>query len=167
MNHHRVLKRIFWIARTGLPWRDLRAQFGQWSSVYRQFRHWTLAPLGEQIPEALSKSGQVPAARQIVDSLSVRADQQREAAKAGLRDRALAVREVALRQRTLSASRACEFPRRSRSRRSRHSTISASLWSCPTTFPSRASSWRSVDTGWSSPGASPAGRMNGPRVVIL
>lgn len=94
MNHHRVLKRIFWISRTGLPWRDLRAQFGQWSSVYRQFRHWTLAPLGEQIPEALSKSGQVPAARQMVDSLSVRADQQREAAKAGLRDRALAVREV-------------------------------------------------------------------------
>lgn len=32
-NHRLVLDGIFWIARTGSPWRDLPAEFGKWSSV--------------------------------------------------------------------------------------------------------------------------------------
>ena len=50
-NHRLVLDGIFWIARTGSPWRDLPEEFGKWSSVYRQFRRWTLAGLWEQILE--------------------------------------------------------------------------------------------------------------------
>jgi transposase len=42
LNHRLVLDGIFWIARTGSPWRDLPEEFGKWSSVYRQFRRWTL-----------------------------------------------------------------------------------------------------------------------------
>ncbi|SDI67195.1 Putative transposase of IS4/5 family, partial [Aliiruegeria lutimaris] len=55
-NHRRVLDGVFWIARTGAPWRDLPEEFGKWSSVYRQFRRWTLAGLWEQILEALTES---------------------------------------------------------------------------------------------------------------
>ena len=44
-NHRFVLDGIFWIARTGSPWRDLPEEFGKWSLVYRQFRRWTLAGL--------------------------------------------------------------------------------------------------------------------------
>ena len=40
-NHRVVLDGIFWVARTGSPWRDLPEEFGKWSSVYRQFRRWT------------------------------------------------------------------------------------------------------------------------------
>lgn len=36
-DHWLVLERIFWIASTGAPWRDLPEEFGKWSSVYRQF----------------------------------------------------------------------------------------------------------------------------------
>lgn len=32
-NHRLVLDGIFWIARTGAPWRDLPTEFGKWSSV--------------------------------------------------------------------------------------------------------------------------------------
>ncbi|EAU47890.1 putative transposase [Salipiger bermudensis HTCC2601] len=53
-NHRLVLDGIFWIARTGAPWRDLPEEFGKWSSVYRQFRRWTLAGLWEQIMDALN-----------------------------------------------------------------------------------------------------------------
>ena len=53
-NHRLVLDGVFWIARTGAPWRDLPAEFGKWSSVYRQFRRWTLAGLWEQIMDALA-----------------------------------------------------------------------------------------------------------------
>lgn len=33
-DHRRVLDAVFWIARTGSPWRDLPEEFGKWSSVF-------------------------------------------------------------------------------------------------------------------------------------
>jgi len=63
-NHRLVLDGTFWIARTGSPWRELPEEFGRWSSVYRQFRHWTLAGLWEQIMDALNESRVVPDALQ-------------------------------------------------------------------------------------------------------
>jgi transposase len=59
-NHRLVLGGIFWIARTGVQWRDLPEEFGKWSSEYRQFRRWTLASLWEMILEALNESKVVP-----------------------------------------------------------------------------------------------------------
>jgi transposase len=103
-NHRLVLDGIFWIARTGSPWRDLPEEFGKWSSVYRQFRRWTLAGLWEQIMEALNESGLVPDALQMIDSTVVRAHHQAAGAKGGLRDRVSAVRGVASRPRSTSAS---------------------------------------------------------------
>ena len=109
-NHRLVLDGIFWIARTGSPWRDLPEEFGKWSSVYRQFRRWTLAGLWEQIMDALNESGLVPAALQMIDSTVVRAHHQAAGAKGGLRDRVLAVREVASRPRSISASMVLACP---------------------------------------------------------
>ena len=108
-NHRLVLDGIFWIARTGSPWRDLPEEFGKWSSVYRQFRRWTLAGLWEGILEALNESGLVPDALQMVDSTVVRAHHQAAGAKGGLHAKVSAVREVASRPRSTSAStvRAC------------------------------------------------------------
>lgn len=103
-NHRLVLDGIFWIARTGSPWRDLPEEFGKWSSVYRQFRRWTLAGLWEQIMDALNESGAVPHALQMIDSTVVRAHHQAAGAKGGLRDRVLAVRGVASRPRSTSSS---------------------------------------------------------------
>ncbi len=109
MNHRLVLDGIFWVARTGSPWRDLPEEFGKWSSVYRQFRRWTLAGLWEKILEVLNASGLVPDALQMIDSTVVRAHHQAAGAKGGLRDRVLAVRAVASRPRSISAltARAC------------------------------------------------------------
>ena len=42
-------------------------EFGKWSSVYRQFRRWTLAGLWEGILEALNASGLAPDALQMID----------------------------------------------------------------------------------------------------
>lgn len=109
-NHRLVLDGIFWIARTGSPWRDLPEEFGKWSSVYRQFRRWTLAGLWEQIMEALNESGLVPDALQMIDSTVVRAHHQAAGAKGGLRDRVLAAQEVALGPRSISASMAQACP---------------------------------------------------------
>ncbi len=80
-NHRLVLDGIFWISRTGSPWRDLPEEFGKWSSVYRQFRHWTMAGLWEGILEALNQSGAVPNALQMIDSTVIRAHHQATGAK--------------------------------------------------------------------------------------
>lgn len=109
-DHRLVLDGIFWIARTGSPWRDLPAEFGKSSSVYRQLRRWTLAGSWEQILEALNESRIVPDALQMIDSTVVRAHHQAAGAKGGLRDRVLAAQEVALGPRSISASMAQACP---------------------------------------------------------
>lgn len=105
-NHRLVLDGIFWIARTGAPWRDLPEDFGKWSSVYRQFRRWTLAGLWEGILDALNHSGITPDKLQMVDSTVIRAHHHATGSKGGLRKRLLAVREVGFRPRSISASMA-------------------------------------------------------------
>ena len=109
-NHRLVLDGIFWIARTGSPWRDLPEEFGKWSSVYRQFRRWTLSGLWEAIMEALNESGLVPDALQMIDSTVVRAHHQAAGAKGGLHARVSAVREVVSRPRSTFASTALACP---------------------------------------------------------
>ena len=104
INHRLVLDGVFWIARTGAPWRDLPEKFGKWSSVYRQFRRWTLAGLWEQIMDALNESGVMPAALQMVDSTVVRAHHQAAGAKGGLRGKVSAARAVASRPRSTCGS---------------------------------------------------------------
>ena len=96
-DHRLVLDAVFWIARTGAPWRDLPAEFGKWSSVYRQFRRWTLAGLWELMLEALNGSGILPEQVQMIDSTVIRAHHQAAGAKGGLKNKVLAVQNVALR----------------------------------------------------------------------
>jgi transposase len=40
-----MVSAIFYILRTGVPWRDLPAHFGPWTSVYTRFRRWCTAGL--------------------------------------------------------------------------------------------------------------------------
>lgn len=98
-NHRLVLDGIFWIARTGAQWRDLPEEFGKWSSVYRQFRRWTLAGLWELILETLNESGAAPPQVQMIDSTIIRAHHQAAGAKGGVRRKVLAVQKVASRPR--------------------------------------------------------------------
>jgi transposase len=38
------LEAVLWIVRTGSPWRDLPAEFGNWNSVFTRFRYWVRIP---------------------------------------------------------------------------------------------------------------------------
>ena len=48
---------ILYLTRTGIPWRDLPACFGDWNAVYQRFRRWEKlgiwSTLFQQIPEDL------------------------------------------------------------------------------------------------------------------
>ena len=55
--HRAVLEGIFWIHRTGAPWRDLPPEYGKWSTVYERFRRWRKSGLFQQILNALEAAG--------------------------------------------------------------------------------------------------------------
>lgn len=108
-DHRRVLDAVFWIARTGSPWRDLPGELGRWASVYKQFLRWTRSGLWDVLMQALAESGLVPDSVQMVDSTIVRAHHCAAGGKGGLVDRVLGAREVASRPRSTSGRmrRAC------------------------------------------------------------
>lgn len=44
---------VFWIFRTGAPWRDLPPDYGNWSNVHRRFLRWRNKGIWEKILAAL------------------------------------------------------------------------------------------------------------------
>ena len=50
-----MLAAIFYVLRTGVPWRDLPTGFGPWSSVYARFRRWCASGLFALVLAQLAK----------------------------------------------------------------------------------------------------------------
>jgi transposase len=46
VNDRRVLNGIFWVLRSGAPWRDLPAAFGPYTTCYNRFVRWRKAGCG-------------------------------------------------------------------------------------------------------------------------
>ena len=96
-DHRRTLDGIFWINRTGSPWRDLPDYFGKFGSVHRQFRRWSESGLWDVILEAVNETGEGQDSVQMIDSTIVRAHQHSAGAKKGVRTKVLAARAAASR----------------------------------------------------------------------
>jgi transposase len=86
-SHRLVLDGIFWIARTGAPWRDLPAEFGKWNSVWKQFRRWAVSGVFDIMLEGFADSGGDADMLQMIDSTVIRAHRCAAGIKGGLRIR--------------------------------------------------------------------------------
>jgi transposase len=55
LSDREFVEAVLYLARTGLPWRDLPRRFGAWDAVYNRFRRWEAAgywrALFERLPE--------------------------------------------------------------------------------------------------------------------
>ncbi len=117
--HRRTLDGIFWIVRTGAPWRDLPEEMGEWNSVYQQFRRWTLSGLWDLLLETLASGEMAPKTVQMIDSTVIRAHHQAAGAKGGLKNKLSAVRAAASRVKSMPAPTAKAFRSASSSRRAK------------------------------------------------
>src|SRR5262245_20922606 len=49
------LNAIFYIAKTGVPWRDLPERFGPWETVYTRFSRWNRRGVFQKILDEFKK----------------------------------------------------------------------------------------------------------------
>jgi len=54
VNDRRVLNGIFWVLRSGAPWRDLPNNFGPYTTCYNRFVRWRRAGVRAKIMSALA-----------------------------------------------------------------------------------------------------------------
>src|SRR5262244_2978674 len=73
VNDRRVLNGIFWVLRSGAPWRDLPDNFGPYTTCYNRFVRWRRAGVWAKIMSALA--GAHNAAVQMIDTSIVRVHQ--------------------------------------------------------------------------------------------
>jgi transposase len=118
-NHRRVLDAVFWLMRTGAPWRDLPEEFGNWNSIFRQFRRWADSGVWDVILEALAGSGVSDATLQMIDATIIRAHHCAGGGKGGPRATRSAVRAAASRPRSTPAPMPMVYRLASRSRPAR------------------------------------------------
>ena len=77
-----VLNGIFWVLRSGAPWRDLPERYGPRTTCYNRFVRWRKASVWDRMMDAISAAhdGDI----QMIDSTSIRAYQQAATAKRGI-----------------------------------------------------------------------------------
>lgn len=76
-----VLNGIFWVLRSGAPWRDLPERYGPRTTCYNHFVRWRRAGVRDRLMDAITATydGDIP----MIDSTSIRAYQQAATEKGG------------------------------------------------------------------------------------
>ena len=69
------IEAVLYLARTGLPWRDLPEDFGHWDAVYNRFRRWEARGLWRRLWERLQAEDCHLARHIFIDATIVRAHQ--------------------------------------------------------------------------------------------
>jgi transposase len=69
------LEAVLYVARTGIPWRDLPEHFGTWDAVYNRFRRWEARGIWKTLWERLQADELQIARNLFIDSTIVRAHQ--------------------------------------------------------------------------------------------
>lgn len=83
VNDRRVLNGIFYVLRTGSPWRDLPERYGPYTTVYNRFNRWARAGVWVAVFETLAAKS--PGSMALIDSSIIRAHQHAAGGKKGAR----------------------------------------------------------------------------------
>lgn len=69
------LEAVLYLARTGVPWRDLPGELGHWDAVYNRFRRWDKSGVWRRLWKGLQQDKFTGARQLFIDSTIVRAHQ--------------------------------------------------------------------------------------------
>ena len=83
VSDRRVLNGIFYVLRTGSPWRDLPERYGPYTTVYNRFNRWARVGVWVRVFETLAAKS--PGSMALIDSSIIRAHQHAAGGKKGAR----------------------------------------------------------------------------------
>lgn len=89
VDDRRVINGIFYVLRTGSPWRDLPERYGPYTTVYNRFNRWAKAGVWLRVFETMAAKS--PQSLHLIDSSIIRAHQHAAGGKKGVRITPLAV----------------------------------------------------------------------------
>jgi len=49
----RFISAVYWLTRTGCPWRDLPRRYGKWKTVYNRFNNWSKRGVWQRLFKAV------------------------------------------------------------------------------------------------------------------
>ena len=109
VDDRRVINGIFYVLRTGSPWRDLPDRYGPYTTVYNRFNRWAKSGVWLKFFETLAAKS--PQSMQLIDSSIIRAHQHAAGGKKGARITPSVVLAGACRPRSISSltEQACRW----------------------------------------------------------
>ncbi len=84
----KIMNGIFYVLRTGMPWRDLPARYGPYTTVYNRFNRWSRRGIWKRIFDQLASKSRD--SLHLIDSTIVKAHRAASRAKGGRKIRRLA-----------------------------------------------------------------------------
>jgi len=66
VDKRRTVNGILWVLRTGAPWRDMPARYGNWNSVFVRFTRWSKLGVWDAVFETLASLGPPPDAEHTI-----------------------------------------------------------------------------------------------------
>jgi transposase len=83
VDDRRVINAIFYVLRTGSPWRDLPERYGPYTTAYNRYNRWAKAGVWLEVFNQLAANS--PQSLHLVDSSIIRAHQHAAGGKKGVR----------------------------------------------------------------------------------
>ena len=102
VDDRRIMNGIFFVLRTGIPWRDLPERYGPYTTAYNRFNRWSARGIWGQMFAALAAKSRD--SLQMIDSTIVKAHRAAAGAKGGSAVRRSASAAAGARPRSMRSS---------------------------------------------------------------
>lgn len=81
VDDRKIMNAIFYVLRTGMPWRDLPERYGPYTTAYNRFNRWSRRGIWKQIFDVLA--GKSRDGLHLIDSTIIKAHRAASGAKGG------------------------------------------------------------------------------------
>src|SRR5580704_8751938 len=81
VDDRRVLNAIFYVLRTGIPWRDLPERYGPYTTAYNRFNRWSRRGIWKRMFDTLAAKSHD--SLHLIDSTIIKAHRSASGAKGG------------------------------------------------------------------------------------